>query len=166
MGMLLAKYYGGHEVEVHPVRELTKIPPLWALSIGIMLNVAAVPRPEFIHTVLVTLSGGVIPLMLIVLGMSIRWHSLRLRFITLLLPVLLVTLIGVPSIVYLFGTLIELDSHLMTPVTLLAAMPTMVFGIVICERYGLDTELYAAAVTLTTITSLVTLPIWFNWLSV
>jgi hypothetical protein len=114
----------------------------------------------------VTLSGGVIPLMLIVLGMSIRWHSLRLRFITLLLPVLLVTLIGVPSIVYLFGTLIELDSHLMTPVTLLAAMPTMVFGIVICERYGLDTELYAAAVTLTTITSLVTLPIWFNWLSV
>jgi hypothetical protein len=54
----------------------------------------------------------------------------------------------------------------MTPVTLLAAMPTMVFGIVICERYGLDTELYAAAVTLTTITSLVTLPIWFNWLSV
>jgi hypothetical protein len=166
MGMLLAKYYGGHEVEVLPFRELTKIPPLWALSIGIMLNVAAVPRPEFIHTVLVTLSGGVIPLMLIVLGMSIRWHSLRLRFITLLLPVLLVTLIGVPSIVYLFGTLIELDSHLMTPVTLLAAMPTMVFGIVICERYGLDTELYAAAVTLTTITSLVTLPIWFNWLSV
>jgi predicted permease len=40
-----------------------------------------------------------------------------------------------------------------------------VFGIVICERYQLDSELYAAAVTLTTICSLITLPLWFQFLS-
>lgn len=44
-------------------------------------------------------------------------------------------------------------------------MPTMVFGIVISERYQLDTELYAAAVATTTLFSLLTLPVWFYYLS-
>jgi malate permease and related proteins len=48
---------------------------------------------------------------------------------------------------------------------LIAAMPTMVFGIIICERYQLDSELYAAAVTFSTICSLATLPLWFSFLS-
>jgi len=165
-GMLLAKYFGGQNTKVHPLRELTKIPPLWAVSIGILLNVTGVPRPDFVHSVLSVLSGGVVPLMLIVLGMSIRWHSLRLTFLKLLLPVVVIALLVGPLLVYLMSGVIGLDQQLMVPVTLLAAMPTMVFGIVICERYELDSELYAAAVTLTTICSLVTLPLWFHWLSV
>jgi predicted permease len=42
-----------------------------------------------------------------------------------------------------------------------AAMPAMVLGLVFSDRFGLDTGLYAAAVTLTTAVSLVTLPLWF-----
>jgi len=61
--------------------------------------------------------------------------------------------------------LIQFDVDRTMMLTLVAAMPTMVFGIVICERYKLDSELYAAAVTLTTIVSLITLPLWFNYLS-
>jgi predicted permease len=41
-------------------------------------------------------------------------------------------------------------------------MPSMVLGIVICDRYRLDTALYAMVVTLTTALSLVTLPAWFD----
>jgi predicted permease len=44
-------------------------------------------------------------------------------------------------------------------------MPSMVIGIVLCDRYGLDTGLYAAAVTLTTLVSLITLPMWSGILS-
>jgi hypothetical protein len=39
-----------------------------------------------------------------------------------------------------------------------------VFGVVICERYQLDSPLYAAAVTLTTLLSVATLPLWFHYL--
>jgi len=39
-----------------------------------------------------------------------------------------------------------------------------VLGMVICDRYDLDTPLYAAAVTLSTLLSLVTLPVWFRLL--
>jgi predicted permease len=36
----------------------------------------------------------------------------------------------------------------------------MVLGIVLCDRYALDSALYAAAVTITTAASLITLPLW------
>jgi predicted permease len=166
VGMLLAQHFGGDQRQAHPLRELIKIPPLWAVCLGVVLNLFTSKQPEFIHTILTLLAGGVVPLMLLVLGMSIRWESLRFSYLKLLLPVSLISLIIVPFTVNIVGQLIGLDAPLLIPVTLLAAMPTMVFGIVICERYQLETELYAAAVTLTTLLSLITLPLWFSYLSV
>ena len=46
-----------------------------------------------------------------------------------------------------------------------AAMPSMVIGVVICDRYGLDTSVYAAAVTVSTLLSLITLPMWYGGLT-
>ncbi|MDP3933394.1 MAG: AEC family transporter, partial [Methylococcaceae bacterium] len=44
------------------------------------------------------------------------------------------------------------------------AMPSMVLGIVFCDRYYLDSSLYAMAVTVTTALSLITLPLWHSLL--
>ncbi len=165
LGILLAHHFGEHQGKTHPLRELIKVPPLWAVTIGVALNLSGIEQPEFLHASLSTLAGGVVPIMLIVLGMSIRWNSLRLRFIPLLSLVALISLILVPFAVYMISHWISLSAQLITPVTLIAAMPTMIFGIVICERYQLDGELYAAAVTFTTLASLITLPITFHLLS-
>jgi len=165
VGILLAQYYGENKAEFHPIKELLKIPALWAVTLGITLNLTGVPQVEILHSGLSLLAGGVVPLMLIVLGMSIRWHSLHLRFMRLLLPVVAISLVLVPLSVFTMSQMIGFDNDLSIIVTLVGAMPTMVFGIVICERYQLDSELYAAAVTLTTILSLVSLPLWFQWLS-
>lgn len=165
VGMLMAGYYGIHDQSSHPLKSLAKIPPLWAVTIAVILNLLDVQRPEIIHSALQTLSGGVVPLMLIALGMSIRWHSLRLNLLPLLLPVVIITLFIAPAGVWLVTQTLNLPTEIMTTVILSAAMPTMVFGIVICERYGLDTSLYAAAVTLTTLLSMASLPLWFYWIS-
>lgn len=165
-GILLAQYYSSaNNIAVHPIRELIKIPALWAVTFGITLNLLGIGQHALVHDGLSLLAGGVVPLMLIVLGMSIRWRSLHLRFMGLLLPVVGISLILVPLVVLTMSQLIGFDKDSSLIVTLVSAMPTMVFGIVICERYQLDSELYAAAVTLTTITSLVTLPVWFHFLS-
>jgi len=42
------------------------------------------------------------------------------------------------------------------------AMPSMILGIVLCDRYQLDSSLYATAVTISTLLSLLTLPFWFS----
>ena len=165
LGILLARHYGSQTVAVHPLKELLKVPPLWAVTIAISLNFAGVEQPALIHSGLSVLAGGVVPLMLIALGMSIRWDALRINLLHLLLPVMLITLFIVPTSVYLVSQLMNLNEQFATASVLIAAMPTMIFGIIICERYQLDSELYAAAVTLTTVCSLATLPIWFHWLT-
>jgi len=40
----------------------------------------------------------------------------------------------------------------------------MALGIALCDRYGLNSGVYAAAVTLTTLLSLLTLPLWYSFL--
>jgi malate permease and related proteins len=166
VGMLLAHKFGNTNTEVHPLRELIKVPPLWALAIAIVLNITNTPQPELIQHALVTLSGGVIPLMLIALGMSIRWDTIKLRFLPLLLPVCAITLLIAPLVTMFVAQTLSLPSNILTTVVLLSAMPTMIFGIVICERYQLDSALYAAAVFLTTMLSIVTLTIWFHVLPI
>lgn len=166
LGILLARHYGGQEGEkLHPFSTLIKIPPLWAVTIAVLLNLFEVPRPEIVHDALTTLSGGVVPLMLIALGMSIRWESLRLSLLPLLLLVAVITLLVAPSVVWLATQAISLPEQVYFTVVLAAAMPTMVFGIVVCEKFALDTPLYAAAVTFTTVLCVLTLPIWFYWIS-
>lgn len=46
-----------------------------------------------------------------------------------------------------------------------AAMPSMVPDIVFCDRFNLDVSLSAAAVTITTLLSMLTLPLWYQWLN-
>jgi malate permease and related proteins len=53
---------------------------------------------------------------------------------------------------------VESSTHL--GVILEAAMPSMVLGIVLADRFRLDSHIYAMAVTISTAFSLVTLPMW------
>ena len=165
LGILLAHRFGETHTKIHPLRELMRVPPLWALAIASILNISNAPQPEIVNHALLTLSGGVVPLMLIALGMSIRWNTLHLRFLPMLLPVCIIALFIAPLASLFVAETFGLPSNILTTVVLLSAMPTMIFGIVICERYQLDGGLYAAAVFLTTLLSIVTLTIWFRVLA-
>lgn len=165
LGILMAHHFGAEGGRgVHPLRELRRVPPLWAVAVAMILNLLQVPRPEIIHNTLSTLSGGVVPLMLIALGMSIRWDTMRLRFLPMLVPVSMISLLIAPAVAFTASQWLSMPQHVLTTVVLLAAMPTMIFGIVICERYGLDSALYAAAVFLTSLLSVLSLSLWFYFL--
>jgi malate permease and related proteins len=161
LGMLMAQTYGQSERKSHPVKELIRVPPLWALLLATILNVSHVPQPTMIGHALHTLAGGVVPLMLIALGMSIRWDTFKLKLIPLLLPVCVIGLLIAPLAAQYTAIALGLHDSQLTACILLAAMPTMVFGIVICERYRLDGALYAAAVFMSTLLSIASLSLWF-----
>lgn len=166
VGMLLAAHFGEANPDAHPIKALIKIPPLWAVVTAVFLNLLGIPQPETVSSALSLLSGGVVPLMLIALGMSIRWDTLHKRFLPLLLPVIVISLFLVPAVVWLMSQLLPLETEIMQTVVLAGAMPTMVFGIVICDRFQLDSALYAATVTVTTILCMFSLPLWFSLLAV
>lgn len=161
LGMLLAQAYGQGEQRAKPLRELMRVPPLWALLIACALNLTHTPQPAILAHALHTLAGGVVPLMLIALGMSIRWDTFKPSLLPRLLPVCVIGLLLAPLTAMMVGQWLGLSGHTLTAATLLSAMPTMVFGVIICERYHLDGALYAAAVFSTTLLSIFTLPAWF-----
>ena len=165
VGILLAQRYGGTSDGIHPLRNLLRVPPLWAAIIGVGLNLGGVPLPDLVGGTLDMLAAGVIPLMLFSLGLALRWgEGLRGRW-QLLLPVVLIQLLLTPLLVLALAQGTVLQGEVLTAVVLEAAMPSMVLGIVLCDRYRLDSGLYAMAVSSTTVASMLSLPLWFALLS-
>jgi predicted permease len=162
VGILLAQRYGSSDHKIHPLRSLSRVPPLWAALLGVALNLGGVPSPVWVNTLLNTLSVGVIPLMLFSIGLGLVWRQQWLRNLTVILPAALVQLLICPLIVWASAGALELPAELSTAVVLEAAMPSMVLGIVLCDQFRLNTETYATCVTATTTASLVTLPLWHS----
>jgi len=163
VGILVAQQLGRSGAGYSVGRLLLRIPPMWAALAAILLNLASVPMPELLQQTLSLLGESVIPLMLLALGMSLRWDALHWQRLPSVALVVVIQLAIMPLIVWSSASLLNLDTRLVAPVVMEGAMPSMVIGIVICDRYGLDTSVYAAAVTVTTLLSLISLPLWFNW---
>lgn len=164
VGMVLAQRYGTTGAQQSPLRSLLKVPPLWAALIAVVLNLAQVPFPKVIDNWLTLMGGAVSPLMLIALGLSLRFDALRMTSMMPVVTVALIQLLLMPLCGWGMAYTLGLSGDLLVGVLLEAAMPSMVLGLVICDRFGLDTSLYAAAVTATTALSFITLPVWFSLL--
>jgi predicted permease len=164
-GVMLAEHYGGSERRAHPLHNLLRVPPLWAAILGVCLNLLQVPLPSLLGGVMDMLAAGVVPLMLFSLGLGLRWGEGWGNRLALVLPVVLVQLLITPLVVWGASDLAGMSGGVQTAVVLEAAMPSMVLGIVLCDRYRLDSSLYAMTVTISTALSIVSLPLWFSLLS-
>lgn len=161
VGVLTARHFG-QIGGGNPLPDLLKVPPLWAAVVAVALNLAGIPLPTGFAEWLNLLAVGVVPLMLFSLGLSLRWDTWRLAQMPALALVSLVQMFLIPLFVWGVGSAVGLGGVYLQGAVLEAAMPSMVLGLVLCDRFHLDSGLYAAAVTLTTALSLVTLPFWFG----
>lgn len=163
LGIVIAQRHGDTGTQSHPLRALLTIPALWGAALGVTLNLNQIPMPEWIAEWLQMLGGAVVPLMLFALGLSLRWSSWKSSYLVILPPVILIQLFAMPLIVAFAGIGLALPQPLLAGAIIEAAMPSMVLGLVICDRFKLNTELYALAVTITTALSMFTIPLWFSW---
>lgn len=164
VGILVAMHFGSSgERQENLLRGLLRIPVLWAALVAIVLNLSGLPKIESIGGLLTLLERGVVPLMLFSLGLSLEWRGNSQRLIPNLIPIVLFRLLVVPALVLFLLNGVDVGGDLRTAIVMEAAMPSMVIGLVICDRYNLDSSLYAAAVTVTTALSLITLPLWYVW---
>ena len=162
LGIALASRFGTANKSSSMLLDLLRVPPLWAMAVAIALNLSGVPTPKFLDGMFDLLGRSVVPLMLLALGMSLRLQALKPKNLIPVAPVVLIQLLIMPLIVWGGAYAVGLSAHLLAPVVLEAAMPSMVLGLVIADRFKLNSELYAAAVVVTTAISLFTLPLWFE----
>ena len=165
LGLWIAGVYGGLQRSTAPVPTLLKEPPLWAALIAVALNLSGVGMPLWLEKLLSQMANAVVPLMLISVGLALRWSAGWWRRLPLLLPVLIIQLALMPVVVWGLAGMLGLDGKLITAVVLEAAMPSMTIGIAICDRFRLASDLYAEAFSLTTAVSLLSLPLWLRMLS-
>ncbi|MBT8421030.1 MAG: AEC family transporter [Gammaproteobacteria bacterium] len=166
LGALFAARQGGSKDANNPLAALLRIPPLWAAVAGIFLNLLDVPLHTPVEQWLDMLGGAVIPLMLFAMGLSLGWEGNWQHRVSQMWPVILIQLFIMPAVVFLLVSPLGLEGQVSDAVVIEAAMPSMMLGIVLCDRYGLDTTAYAMAVTVTTALSMLSLSVWFGVLGV
>ncbi|ACX95167.1 AEC family transporter [Halothiobacillus neapolitanus] len=160
VGLLLAARLGQHDEVVHPIKSLLLVPPLWAAIFGAVFNLIGLPQPDWAQGFLGRMGGAVVPIMLLALGMSLRLSTLTPRHLWRVSPALLIQIILMPLVVLAVVTALHLTGDLRVAVVLEAATPVMILGLVLCDRFGLDTEMYATTATASILLVLVTLPLW------
>lgn len=163
VGIMLARHYGeADEPSPKPAWTFLNAPPFWAAAVAIMLNQNGIVAPDWLSGTLRQLSATVAPLMLFALGLALSWRAVTLRNLPYALPVVAIKMLAMPVFSLWLASYLALDAQHKAAAVLDMAMPSMVLGIVFCDRYRLDSALYAMIVTVTTALSLVTLPLWHD----
>jgi len=165
VGVLVARAHGTARDGENPFLALLKVPPLWAAIAAVALHGAGVGLPQGLEGFLAGPAAAVPPLMLIALGLGLVWDRAFLARMPLIVPAVVIQLVLVPVVVWALAVGLGLSGERLTAVVLEGAMPCMVLGMVFCDRFGLDSALYAGAVTVSTVLSMATLPLWFAWVA-
>lgn len=167
LAILIAQSYGkkNSRIRENQFIGLFKVPALWAAMLAIILSMAEIKMPNWIYEILNTFSSAVVPLMLFSLGLALSWNKWHWNKVNLILPVILIQLIVQPLLVWALADAAGFSGKKLLALVLEAGMPSMVLGLMLCDRYRLDAEIYALAVTSSTGFSLISLPIWYTLLS-
>lgn len=164
VGIFIAQRFGTRATPGNPLLGLLRVPPLWAALAAAALNASGLPPPAWLAGLLHMMGVSVIPLMLLVVGMALRKGLGQYRHLPAVVPVSVLQLLAMPLVVWGVALASGLEGNVRAAVVLEGAMPSMALGVVLSDRYGLNTGVYAAALTATTLLSAITLPLWFAWL--
>lgn len=165
LGIMIAAHYGDNIKNQKPLLEILKVPPLIAAFFATSLNILDIEPIIEITGLLSLMASVVIPVMLFVIGLALKQGFDELKHINTVIPISIIQLVIMPLIVFGSTSMLNLSDDLRSAIILEAAMPSMALGVVLCDRYGLNTGVYASAVTLTTLFSIISLPLWFNIIS-
>jgi predicted permease len=153
----IAAWYGGHGTGVAAVlRRVAGFPPLWALTVALVLNGAHIALPDWLVTVLGTV--GRLILLLVIVALGVLFDARLLRDARVLLALLLRMGAGLAlgfACVWLFG----LEGLTRSVVLLGSAAPIGFSAVVIANREHLNRELTASAASISVLLALAYVPL-------
>ena len=142
---------------VHPV-----VLPVLA---GLAWNVAGWPLPEVVDEILVTLGQAVVPLCLVLIGMSLAYYGVGQALrgaIQLSVPKLLV----LPALVLVFAHWgLGLSGLPLGVVVMAAALPVGSHALIFAQRYTTLQSEATAAIVFSTLGFVATVPLWLALLA-
>lgn len=141
-------------------------PFILAIFSGFLLNLANISLPSFINESLILLGKPAISLALFLLGASLAFYHIRseIRFI---LTATTLKLLLLPLSVFLASHyLFSLSNFITTTLVVLSASPTGVNAYMIAKQHNKHQETCAGTVVITTLVSIVSMPLWLYTLPI
>jgi predicted permease len=153
----IAATYGGHGTGFAAIaRKVLSFPPLWALLVALLLNVADVALPAWLTTSLRTL--GQVILLLVIVALGVLFDARLMRDSRVLATLALRTVLGL-VLGYLCVLLFGLEGMTRAVVLLGAAAPIGFSAVVIANRENLDRTLAASAASISVLLALAYVPL-------
>ena len=158
LGVTVAVSHSPERIAGRLWREMLRSPPLFAVLFGLLANYLGWEYPAPLHAAIISLADAALPMIIFIVGLSLSVKSLsRMRFAVS--AVAIKSLLS-PLLALLFGSLLGLETNILTALVLTAASASFNVGVVISERYRLDTELYTLVVGVTTLAFILLSPFW------
>ncbi len=139
------------------LREVVRIPLLYAVVIGLAVNLLHLPVPELVFKPIELIGMITIPLALLVLGYKLT--EIKLSAVSTALLASLFKLGGGLLVALAIVHLLALDGLARNVILLQAAMPSAVMGMILAAKYDRDASLVASVVFMTTVLSIISIPL-------
>ncbi|SHG07304.1 hypothetical protein SAMN05216225_101460 [Ornithinibacillus halophilus] len=144
------------------LKKTIKMPIIPAIFVGILFQLFNVKLPGSIEDTVSFLSDAAIPLIMIVLGIQLSTIAIRKIAVKPVVLLVVIRLIVSPILAILFVYLFGLnDTVLASVLIIIAAMPTAANTTMFSVKYRVEPELVSSTTLITTVLSLITLPVWF-----
>lgn len=140
-------------------------PLLVATALGLIVNKIGLTIPELILTPLQTMGNATVPMIMILMGYMLGDFKSSFKIVDWELGlVCLCKLLLYPLFAYLLVLPLNLDPLVRTVVLIQAAMPSMASTSVLVEKYGGDNKFAVKAIFVTTLLSVITIPLMVSLL--
>ena len=140
------------------VKKITLFPPLWAIILGISLNLFNIPIGPVFENTINYLGNGAIPLIMLSLGVSIDLAGIK-RSKAMIAFTSIIKLAFFPLIAFVIVSFLGLTDLQYSVSIVEAAMPSGMLSMILAITYKLDFELTSDCILINTVISLVTLPV-------
>ncbi len=159
VGVWIAVKLGGQVSEAaHPLKQLLRLPPMWAFAAGLIVAQLPIDPQPLIHAAHF-IGQPTVPVMLLMLGLSIPWT--RLAPSRPVLTSVAFKLIVLPFFAWLLARLFFAPlSSAQHAAIIEAGVPTMLMAVGLADRYQLDVEKVALTVAWSTVLFMLSLPVW------
>ena len=139
------------------LQEAFKVPLLYAVVIGLAVNLLQIPVPDLIFTQIELIGMITIPLALLVLGYKLTEIKISAAKIAILASVFRIG--GGVLVAFAITNILSIDGLVRDIIVLQAAMPSAVMAMILAAKYDQDSSLVASVVLITTVLSVISIPI-------
>lgn len=140
------------------VKKIVFFPSLWAIVLGIILNLLNIPIGPVLDNTIRYLGDGAIPLIMLSLGISIDLAGIK-RSKAMIIFTSIMKLAFFPLMAFLIVSFLGFSGLDFKVSIIEAAMPSGMMSLILAISYKLDYELTSDCILINTVISLVTLPL-------